>query len=97
MVLKQTLLIPPPIQYKNNGDGKGHSFKINDAVIMQSQLTFVTTHTTEICIVVKICNGLITIKDSNNILYLVVSGDITYIGYKTECVITKDSEVLLNL
>lgn len=97
MVLEQNLLVPPPVEYKDNGEGKGRSFKINDAVIMHEKLTLKTTHTTEICIVIKICNGWITIKDSNDVLYLMYPTDITYIGYKTECIITEDGEILLNL
>lgn len=95
---EQAIAYQPPTEYNdNNGDDKGYSFRIGDAVAMREKLTFVTTHTTEICIVVEICNVLITIEDSNNTLYLVHPRDIMYVGYKTECVITTDSEVLLDL
>lgn len=95
---EQAIAYQPPTEFSNDGgDDWKYSFRKGDAVIMCKKLTLITTYTSEICIVVEICNGWITIKDSNGMLYLVHPTDITYIGYKTECIVTTDSEILLNL
>ena len=50
-----------------------------------------------ICIITEICNGLVTIEDSNGVLYLAFLDDLDYIGHKTECVVvTKTGEILLD-
>ena len=71
-------------------------FRINDAVKMIHPLRTNTTYTDQVCIIVEICNGWTTIKGNNSILYLVDLEDLTYIGYKTDCIVTKDGDILLD-
>ena len=82
------------IYYQRDAHIVNHGLKINDVVQIKRKV-FWGTITGKNYIIDRICNGLASIRDSDEILYLNGANNLTCVGHVEKCIQFKDKSLCL--